>query len=40
MQNVLYLSIVTTQHKTRQRCVRRLVMNIGAYRSASAQDAY
>ena len=29
-QNVLYLSIVVTQHKTRQRRVRRLLIRVKA----------
>ena len=29
-QNIYYLSTVTTQHKSRQRCVRRLLMRIKA----------
>ena len=35
-QNVLYLSILTTQHKTRQRRVKRLLINVKARRRAGA----
>ena len=33
-QNLLYLSIVATQHKTRQRHVRRLLIRVKAHRRA------
>ena len=33
-QNVPYLSIVATQHKTRQRHVRRLLIRVKAHRRA------
>ena len=36
-QNMPYLSIVTTQHKRRQRRVRHLLIRIKARRCASAQ---
>ena len=33
-QNVSYLSIVTTQHKARQRCVRCLLIRVNARKCA------
>ena len=35
-QNVLYLSVVATQHKTRKRFVRHLLMRAKARRRAEA----